>query len=158
MDAVGFNSVDASPTSLSFRLDAEEQVKLNKFVNDFNNKVSQGRKPQQSLGKDDFLKLLIKQLEYQDPTSPMDDKEFIAQMAQFSTLEQMTSMSADFAKLTAMITGTEASQALGRSIELTDGENVVQGTVKAVTRDEVPQILVNGTYYNWNQVRKVFEE
>lgn len=47
------------------------------------------RKPTQQLGKDDFLKLLITQLQYQDPLSPMDDREFIAQLAQFSALEQM---------------------------------------------------------------------
>ncbi|RUL55802.1 flagellar hook assembly protein FlgD [Lysinibacillus antri] len=44
------------------------------------------------LGKDAFLQILITQLQNQDPTQPMDDKEFIAQMAQFSSLEQMQNM------------------------------------------------------------------
>ncbi|MCL2763093.1 MAG: flagellar hook assembly protein FlgD [Treponema sp.] len=142
----------------AFKLDANEQAQVNKFVSDFNHKLNPGRKPQQSLGKDDFLKLLITQLSHQDPTAPMQDKEFIAQMAQFSSLEQMTSMAADFAKLTTMLTGSEASSALGKNVELLDGDRVVQGAVKAVTRGEFPQILVNGAYYNWNQVHKVFEE
>ncbi|MDR2134616.1 MAG: flagellar hook assembly protein FlgD [Treponema sp.] len=139
-------------------LSAEDKTELNRLVNEHNNKINQERVPRQNLGKDDFLKILITQLSYQDPTAPMEDKEFIAQMAQFSSLEQMTSMAADFAKLTAMITGTEASSALGKSVELLEGEELVQGTVKAVTRGETPQVLVNGVFYAWDQVKKVFEE
>jgi flagellar basal-body rod modification protein FlgD len=143
----------------ALRLDAQEQSRVNQLVHDFNAKLTvDGRKAQHELGKDDFLKLLITQLSYQDPSSPMEDKEFIAQMAQFSTLEQMTSMAADFAKLTAMITGTDASTSLGRNVELIDGDFAVQGTVKAVTKGDNPMVLVNGAYYNWNQVQKVFDE
>ena len=43
-------------------------------------------------GKDEFLKLLVTQLQNQDPMSPMDDTDFMAQMAQFSSLEQMTNL------------------------------------------------------------------
>ena len=60
------------------------------------------RKTNDSLGKDDFLKLLITQLANQDPLNPMEDRDFIAQMAQFSALEQMTNMSIAMEKLALM--------------------------------------------------------
>lgn len=50
------------------------------------------------LDKDAFLRLLITQLQNQDPLNPMEDQEFIAQMAQFSALEQMTNMNANLQK------------------------------------------------------------
>jgi flagellar basal-body rod modification protein FlgD len=139
-------------------LSAREMTETNRLVNELNAKISGGKVNNQSLGRDDFLKLLITQLSYQDPTAPMEDKEFIAQMAQFSSLEQMTNMAGDFSRLAEIITGNEAASAIGKSVEILEGENTVQGTVKAVTRGGAPQILVNGNYYQWNQVTKIFEE
>lgn len=52
-----------------------------------------------SLGKDDFLKILMTQLQNQDPLNPMQDKDFVAQMATFSSLEQMTNMNSTIQKL-----------------------------------------------------------
>src|SRR5690606_20910180 len=53
------------------------------------------------LGKDDFLKILMVQLQNQDPSNPMQDQEFIAQMATFSTLEQITNMNSSIKDLVA---------------------------------------------------------
>jgi len=112
----------------------------------------------QNLGKEDFLKLLLAQLAHQDPSAPMEDKEFIAQMAQFSSLEQMTNMAADFAKMTQMLKVTEASGSLGKSVEINLEDNTIQGVVRAVTREEAPQVLVNGRFYDWEQVGIVYDE
>lgn len=65
-----------------------------------------------NLGKDDFLRILIAQLQYQDPLNPMEDREFIAQMAQFSSLEQMMNMSKTLEKFV-------ESQQDGRMVQYT---------------------------------------
>jgi flagellar basal-body rod modification protein FlgD len=49
--------------------------------------------PETALGQDAFLQLLLAQLQNQDPLSPMEDKDFIAQLAQFNSLNQLTEMS-----------------------------------------------------------------
>jgi flagellar basal-body rod modification protein FlgD len=129
-----------------------------------NKKINDGKPTGQSqnLGKDDFLKLLLTQLAYQDPTKPMEDKEFIAQMAQFSSLEQMSNMAHDFSSLKMMLESSEANTALGKGVEIVEGENVVRGKIGAVRKSTVegmtPDVMVNGAYYKWNQVSTVYEE
>jgi flagellar basal-body rod modification protein FlgD len=54
-----------------------------------NTPTSDGPKP---LGQDEFLKLLMTQLQHQDPMKPMENQDFIAQTAQFSQLEQMSKL------------------------------------------------------------------
>ncbi len=139
-------------------LSAREENQVRMEVDRFNKSIAQGRVETKELGKDDFIKILITQLANQDPTSPMEDKEFIAQMAQFSSLEQMTNMAQDFSKLASMFSNSEAVSSLGKQVELVVGEDVVRGPVKAVTRGADPEVLVNGNYYAWTQVSKVFEE
>ncbi|MFD0587581.1 flagellar hook capping FlgD N-terminal domain-containing protein [Paenibacillus sp. GCM10027627] len=55
------------------------------------------REPSSVLGKDQFLSILVTQLRNQDPMQPMQDKEFIAQMAQFTSVEQLMNMSGEMA-------------------------------------------------------------
>jgi len=140
-------------------MSSRELADTERLVKELNAQINEGKgPPQQSLGKDDFLKLLVTQLSYQDPTAPMEDKEFIAQMAQFSSLEQMNNMAADFAKMTRMLQSSEASSALGKGVELEVNDETVSGVVRAVTRGgDSLQVLVNGSYYDWDQVTRVYE-
>lgn len=143
---------------LTATMSAQEQSRLRMQVDAFNQGIEQGKKASRDLGRDDFMKILITQLTHQDPTAPMEDKEFIAQMAQFSSLEQMTNMAQDFSRMAGMLSSGEAVGALGRQVEITVGDQTLSGEVKAVSRGAEPEVLVNGNYYAWNLVSKVFEE
>lgn len=70
------------------------------------------------LGKDQFINILMTQLQNQDPMNPLEDKDFIAQMAQFSSLEQMTNMNTTLTKLATTIeSGNNTITKMNTSIE-----------------------------------------
>src|SRR5574344_993644 len=135
----------------------QEQAKINMQVDSFNkSNTVNGRTAQQSLGKDDFLKLLVTQLSNQDPTSPMDNTQFISQMAQFSSLEQMTNMNGEFSKLNLMLTSSNAVSTIGKTVDLNLGDTTTTGVVDAVTYGQDPQVRVNGMFYSMKQIQAVY--
>ncbi len=141
----------------SATLSPSEKMQTNLEVDRFNKTLTvNGRKASQELGKDDFLKLLMAQMTHQDPTEPMDNSQFIAQMAQFSSLEQMYNVSNGFTKMAQMMQSSEAAGTLGKVVDLdVEGEKVT-GVVEGFTRGENPQIQVNGNFYKMDYVRAVY--
>ncbi|NLM00536.1 MAG: flagellar hook assembly protein FlgD [Treponema sp.] len=139
-------------------MSAQEKLAVTNQVNAHNsaNNAKTGRVASQHLGKDDFLKLLLAQLANQDPTSPMENTEFIAQMAQFSSLEQMTNMSTGFTKMASMLRSSEAVSAIGKNVEIDLGDTSVSGVVEAATRGENPQVQINGMFYNMEQIKRIY--
>ena len=115
------------------------------------------RIPQKSLGQADFLKLLTTQLAHQDPSKPMDDGAFIAQMAQFSTLQQNSQLVTDFAAFQKTQNFASASSLLGTQVTLTTANGDVSGIVKAVDASGgAPQLLLNdGKLYPYSSVKQV---
>jgi len=142
---------------ISSTLAASDRASLDMQVDAFNKSLNGTRSTQQDLGKDDFLKILVTQRKYQDPTKPMEDKEFIAQMAQFSSLEQMTNMSSQFTELSAILKGAQAMNLIGRDVEIAKGDSIIKGSVEAVTNGSFPQVMVNGAYYDYDDISKVTE-
>lgn len=142
---------------LNTTMNSGEKFAVDNAVNTFNKANSQdGRTTSNQLGKDDFLKLLITQLTNQDPTSPMEDTQFISQMAQFSSLEQMTNMNESFNKLAGMISSSQAASVLGRTVEVDVGDTTAQGIVEATSFGSEPQVMVNGMYYDMAKIKAIY--
>ncbi|KHK02230.1 flagellar hook assembly protein FlgD [Desulfovibrio sp. TomC] len=115
-----------------------------------------------SLGMDAFLQLLVTQLQYQDPLSPMDDKEFVAELAQFSSVEQLTEINTGIEKLSTI--GQEqqllgAVNFIGKTIEATGTAiGLTDGDATAVTftlPEDASTCLVNILDSSGNIVRTV---
>ena len=68
--------------------------------------VTGGLTARTELGQDAFLRLLITQLQHQDPLNPPEDKEFIAQLAQFSSLEKLTEMATSLERIETAVSTT----------------------------------------------------
>ena len=102
--------------------------------------------PGGQMGKDQFLKLFVAQLQHQDPMNPMNDSDFMGQMASFSTFEQVSNMAADNEQVAQNLAANHAIGLIGRTVTWTDENDAVHTGVveKVTTKDGKPFLTVGG--------------
>ncbi|MBI2308403.1 MAG: flagellar hook capping protein [Rhodocyclales bacterium] len=99
---------------------------------------------QSSLGQEQFLRVLLAQLKFQDPLKPMDNQQFLAQMAQFSELAQTSQLNNRIDSLLSIQSATQSIGLIGKTVEvrLPSGSRV--GTVASLTfSNGQPSLTVN---------------
>jgi flagellar basal-body rod modification protein FlgD len=118
-----------------------------------------GKETGTGLDKDAFLKLLVTELTHQDPTQPMQDREFIAQMAQFSSLEQMYNTNKELRSLNLNARSTEAYSLLGKKVQayIAKSGRRIEGTVSHILRkhDET-KVMVDGNELSLEDIHAVY--
>ena len=109
------------------------------------------------LTQEDFLKLLTVQLQHQDPLKPMEDAQFMGQMAQFASLEQTKELTTTVSNLSASLGFSSAQQFLGKNVTVTNTDGTeVKGTVSGVVMDAgAPKVLVNDKTYATDLITSV---
>ena len=93
------------------------------------------RVPAKTMGQTEFLNLLVTQMRNQDPLKPVSDTEFIAQMAQFTSLEQTKEMTTDIQKLRQSYALTQGTGLLGKEVKVATDENEDQVFTKGIVTD-----------------------
>lgn len=108
------------------------------------------------LGRDEFLRLLTTQMRYQNPLDPLKDADFIAQLAQFSSLEGIQNLNSSFADMVLMQGLTQGAGLIGRTVVFDREGNTVRGTVDSlqVSGGKV-HLVVGGETVVLQQVRGI---
>ena len=86
-----------------------------------------------AVGLQDFLRILLTQLSYQDPLKPMDNQQFMAQMAQFTALEQTQRLNEQVGRLLLNQAALQSVGLIGRSVEVAEGQGTVAGVVASLS-------------------------
>lgn len=103
----------------------------------------------QVLGQDEFLNLLITQMTNQDPLEPVNDTDFIAQMAQFSSLEQQSQLNQSISEFLSRHESSQLYDYLGKEVKINTTEGIVSGIVTEIKNfGEVSKVVVNGLEYD----------
>src|SRR5947209_6425985 len=109
------------------------------------------------LNRQDFLQLLVTQLQHQDPLNPVDDQQFIAQMAQLSSLDATNQLAARVGQMATAQQQMGSLQLVGHDIQYTDDQgNTQKGKVTGVRLDTpTPTLLVGNNEVPLPQVQTV---
>jgi len=100
--------------------------------------------PTSNLNLQDFMKILLTQLTYQDPLKPMDNEQFMSQIAQFTTLEQSQQLNDKIDKLLAIQSATQSIGLIGKVVDVNAQSGPLSGTVKAMSiSNGEPQLTIN---------------
>lgn len=91
----------------------------------------------------DYMKLFMQELTYQDPLKPVDNREFMAQMAQFSALQQTQEMNDSLKGLTGMASGNQALMLLGKTVKLKGSEEMGKVVTVSFPAKEPPRLSVS---------------
>lgn len=98
---------------------------------------------QAGIGQDDFLKVLLAQLSFQDPLKPLDNQQFIAQMAQFTGLEQTRQLNDRIDLLLTIQSANQSIGLIGKVVEVRTASSSSIGTVTTVTfQNGTPNLTV----------------
>ena len=143
-------------TGFSLQQDSREMMRTKMQVETLNKTITKsGQAMKQQLDKDDFLKLLVTELQHQDPTNPMQDREFIAQMAQFSSMEQMMNMNKSMESIVDKFNFQTTYGLLGKNVEIISQG----GMVKSVSRNGAEvSVMVNGEMYPISEIKTISNE
>jgi flagellar basal-body rod modification protein FlgD len=96
-----------------------------------------------SLGQEDFLRILTTQLSFQDPLKPLDNQQFMAQMAQFASLEQTRTMNSNLESMLAVQSATQSIGLIGRTVEVATESGSQVGAVSSLRfNNGVPLVTV----------------
>ncbi len=129
--------------------------------NTYTNNNQQNRNTSGVMGQEDFLKIFVAQMRYQDPLSPTNDKEFMSQMAQFSTLEQMVNLNTKISNLSFLLaTGFDSTNAfnmIDKVVEIDIGKDEpIKGVVdKVLQKNGEFLVEVKGVLYSLTQILSV---
>ena len=129
-----------------------QAVKDGKVVDQKNDPANKKKEATNEMGQDQFLQLLVAQMQYQDPLEPTSNTEWVAQMATFSMVESLNGMKET-------MTEQSAYDLVGKYVLIQDGDNYVKGKVDYITKQNGETVLsVDDKFYTLDKLDTIADQ